>query len=188
MFNLDKIRVVEYLRLDEESVNNYGNLQRVLLPQDNFLGVTANALGSLTFSQVKDIQSRFANPSFDDVLWAFDIFFGSSKHQVLRSSIIDFFYAVNWMVSEVVKSINNENKALAPSEGVDPDLELAGADRLNIFGDLNTLCELGERYSKEPSEIGEWKYNTVFAIMVKDKVEREVKAEYQRIKTERSKQ
>ena len=38
MFNLEKITVLEYLRLDAENLNNYNNLQRVMNSKDVFCG------------------------------------------------------------------------------------------------------------------------------------------------------
>lgn len=184
MFNLKEIKVIEYLRLDENELNNYNNLQKVMLPKDHFNNIKAKGIGDLTFSEVKGLQSSFKEPTFEDVLYAYNLFFGVNKHQFLRSSIIDFFYSSNWITQTLLKTVENEAKALQSSDS-DPDMELAGSGRLAIFGELNTLFDLGERYSKDPTEIGGWKYNTVFSILVHDKVIGEVRREYQRIKSKK---
>lgn len=185
MFNLEKITVLEYLRLDAENLNNYNNLQKVMNAKDVFCGKKARSIGDLTFGEVKGLQSSFKQPSFEDVLTAFNLFFGVSKHQFLRASVIDFFYASNWLTETLIKTVENESKALQSSDA-DPDMELAGSGRLSIFGELNTMFDLGERYGKDPTEISNWKYNTVFSILVHDKVIGEVRREFQRIKSSKT--
>lgn len=185
MFNLNKISVLEYLRLGEADLNNYNNLQKVMNPRDTFIGRKAKGIGELTFSEVKGLQSSFKRPSLEDVLNAYQLFFGVSKHQFLKAPITEFFYSSNWITETLLKTVENESKALQ-SNDADPDMELAGSGRLAIFGELNTMFDLGERYSKDPTEIGGWKYNTVFSILVHDKVIGEVRREFQRIKNSKT--
>lgn len=182
MFNLPKIRVIEFLQLSEEAANAYIRLQKVMKPKGTFAGKTAVPVGQLSFGQVKRMQREFKQPTFEQIINAFKLVYGASKHQVLRSWITDFFYAANHLIKEISATIEKENKAFA-AHNIDQKLKAAGIERLNAFGELNQLFDLAERFGKDPEEIENWKYNKVIAILLRDHMIGQISEEYQRLTT-----
>lgn len=180
MFNLPKIRVIEFLQLTEEAASAYIRLQTVMNPKNEFQNKKAKPIGHLTFGQVKQMQRDFRNPTFEQIIDAFILVFDVTKHQVLRSWITDFFHASNHLIKEISATIEKENKALASDP--DPDMVNAGIERLNVFGELSVLYDLGARYGMDPEEIENWKYNKVLSIMVHDHIVRQIQTEYSEIK------
>src|SRR5690606_21233900 len=148
----------EFLQLPEEAANAYIRLQKVMKPKGVFIEKTAVPIGQLSFGQVKRMQREFKQPTFEQLINAFKLVYGASKHQVLRSWITDFFYASNHLIKEVALTIEKENKAFR-NDDIDKKMKAAGIERLNAFGELNQLFDLAERFGKDPEEIENWKYN-----------------------------
>lgn len=180
VYNLDNIRVIELLKLDKESATPYLQLQDVMNGRGTFNGKEAKQLGELEYGQISQFKKDFAKPTYDTILEAFDLIFSASKHQVLRSRVTDYFYAVNWITEQMLKLIKREEVALIGNP--DPTLEAAGVSRLQKFQELPVLMDLAQRFGKEIEEIEKWKYNKVFAMMYYFKEQREVDEEYHRLK------
>ncbi len=181
MFNLENIRVVHFLRLTEEQLGPYTNLQKVMNPVGEFCGIKAKPLGTLEFGQVKRMLRKMASPTFDDLAETFNLVFGVSKHQLLRAWVTDFFYASNWISQSLMKIVENENKVLGGD--IDPAFLEAGIERLTPLKELPILFDIGRQFGKDPEEIERWKYNKVFAIQAEGKIVGDIQKEYQRIKT-----
>jgi hypothetical protein len=180
MFNLENIRVIHFLRLTEEQLAPYTNLQKIMNPVGEFCGIKAKPLGTLTFGQVKNMERKMAAPTFEDLAETFNLVFGVSKHQLLRAWVTDFFYAVNWIQKSLMKIIENEKKVLGGE--IDAAFIEAGIERLAPLRELPILFDIGRQFGKDPEEIENWKYNKVFAIQAEGKIVGDIQKEYQRIK------
>ena len=84
--------------------------------------------------------------------------------------IIDFY---QWQ-KYVVEELNVRTKREAQLEITDPRLKQAGAERLNIFGELNTKIALAEQFGTTPQEVGGWNYDFVVNILLFNKVRAEI--------------
>lgn len=179
MFNLTNISVKEFFQLNDQEVMSYVELQTIMKSKPIFLNRKAKDLGQLEFGQVAQLKRNISNPTFENLYESFKMVFGTKKMEYLSADIISYFYALNWIRENIISIINKE-KALAPEP--DPDLEMAGVKRLSIFGEMSILINLGQKFSKTPTEIERWKYNLVFAILMYDKVHGEIQKNYMKIK------
>ena len=194
MFNLTHITVKEFFQVDEETSNRYLELQSNMwiylmkLKEEGkdisflnkpFLKYKAKKLGSLSFGNVAQLKRYIANPTYESLLEAFKMVYGVRQNQYLNADVVSFFYALNH-IRESVIAINKKEKQLHSEP--DADLQNAGVERLNRFGEMGTLINLGKQYAKSPAEIEEWKYNLVYAILLYDKVHGEIKKKYDEIK------
>lgn len=180
MFDLENIRVIEYLRLPEEQLQSYMELQKVMNAKDEFCGIKATPLGTLTFGQVAELKVLASQPSFDAMSQMFKMVFNVSKHQMLRAWVTDLFYAANWIQKALLKILENEKKVLGGD--IDPLLIEAGIERLSTLRELPVLFEIGRQFGLDPEVIENWKYNKVFAIQAEGKIIGEVQREYQKLK------
>lgn len=181
MFNLTNISVSDFFQLNEDEVIKYLELQSLMKSKNVFTKRKAKELGYLTFGDVSQLKMDMAAPTFENLADSFKVVFGVKKNDYLKSDVVSFFYALNH-IKESVKELIKKEKALESEP--DPELELAGVNKLNIFGEMATLINLGEKFSKAPTEIETWKYNLVFAILLYDKKKGEVKNKYDELKSE----
>ncbi|SOC79835.1 hypothetical protein SAMN06296241_1372 [Salinimicrobium sediminis] len=186
MFNLDNITVKQFFHLkDENLAQQYlqftlpGN-PFYLKPRGVFAKKEATPLGQLTFGQVANIKHNLSKPSFENIFECFEFVFNVKLETYLRQDVISYFYALNWITSNLKQLVERESKSL----GGDPDdlLDMAGVKRLAAFGELNTLKSIAQQFGKSPEEVENWKYNLVFSLMLHDKVSGEVQTAYNQLK------
>lgn len=181
MFNLTNISVKEFFQLDEDTSLKYVELQSIMKSQDTFLKSRAIPLGQLSFGEVATLKRNIQNPTYESLMDSFKLVFKVKQNQYLNADVVSFFYALNFIREKVIE-LNQKEKVLESE--IEPELEMAGVKSLSVFGEMATLINLGERYSKCPTEIESWKYNLVFAILLYDKKKGEVQQKYQKIKAE----
>ena len=179
MFNLTHITLGSFFHLKEDQAAKYLQLQEVMKTDDVFLRRKAKPLGQLTFGEVSQIKRAFIKPSYENLLECFKIVFKVKESAYLKSDIIQYFYALNWIKAEVLLLMEKE-KMLVPDP--DPDLEMAGVKKLSMFGEMSTLINLAQKFSTSPMVIETWNYNTVFTILLYQKLESEVSKAYNNIK------
>jgi len=178
--DLENITVKELFQLEEETFNKYLKLQELLKPLDNFCGYEAKALSHLEFGQVANLKEYFNEPTDAGILDAFKIVFGVKERQYFAADVVSYFYALNWIKIEVEKLVALEVKMLSGKP--DPLMEMAGADRLQVFKELPILKRLGKEYGQPPQVIETWKYNFIFSLLLLDIVETDVQENYNQLK------
>ncbi|UAB85696.1 hypothetical protein INR75_06690 [Zunongwangia sp. SCSIO 43204] len=186
MFNLDHITVLELFNLkDENKVKAYMNLEaafdknRIHLHAD-FVNRKPSQLGLLSYGQVASLKKYFANPKYETIYKAFDMVFKVKQSTFNGADVVDFLYSLRWLKQEINKIVEREIKMFAGD--LDPVLEEAGINRLTMFGELNSLKELGKQFGIRPKEIADWSYNEVFSLLLHDKVQAEVQKRYNELK------
>lgn len=179
MFNLTNISVKEFFQLNEEDAMQYVELQAIMKSKPIFQKRRAKPLGSLEYGQVAQIKRAIMKPTYKNLLESFKMIFGVSQVQYLSADVINYFYALNWIRESILELMKKE-KALVPDP--DPDLEMAGVNRLQVFAEMAVLIDLGKKFGKAPTEIERWKYNMVYAILLYDKLHGEVQKKYLQIK------
>lgn len=184
MHNLENIRVQDLYMLDEAKFNEYIDLQSVMNGKPVFSNKKATPLENLEFGQVSKLKRITAKPSFEGLMESFRIVFNTNSFQYRKARVVEYFYALNWIKNSVTKIIKRENKALTSEP--DPELKMAGVEKLHKFGEFSTLIDLGKKYGKSPSEIERWKYSLVFSIVFYDKVSNEVEKNYHEIKNRKN--
>ena len=179
MFNLNHIKVKEFFHLKDEDASKYLELQSIMKSEDIFLNYKAKPLGQLTYGQVAQIKRTFKNPDYNSLLECFKLVFKVKEDKYLNSDIVNYFYALNWIKEQVMALVEKE-KMLVPDP--DPDLEMAGVKKLSVFGEMSTLINLAQKFSTSPMVIETWTYNTVYTILLYQKIEGEVRKSYNQIK------
>lgn len=184
IFQLEKITVQEFYSLeDEDLVKKYFTLESIMKVKDDRFGkFKATPLGELGYGQVMDIKDYLHNPTFQSVFECFNIVYGVKLNEYLNMDIVSYFYALKWIKQEVTIIFENRKKVLTPLER-DYYLEMAGAERLNVFGEFATLLTLGRSFGLDPEIIEKWKYNKVFSILAYDKIHGEVQKRYNQLKS-----
>lgn len=133
-------------------------------PKNEINDMQGKAFETLTFNEVSVLKRVIVK----DLQTALDIFFDGLKLEDCR--IIDFY---QWQ-KYVVEELNVRTKREAQLEITDPRLKQAGAERLNIFGELNTKIALAEQFGTTPQKVGGWNYDFVVNILLFNKVRAEI--------------
>ena len=184
MYSIDNITVKDYFELQDSS--EYDMFIDTINPKNSFNGKRCN-VSKLSFDEVEVIKSIFNNPTVNNIKELFIELFRlgdantSANDEFHNTSVFDLFRAKRFLQDWIVKVIEVENIQLS---GIADDklLMINAAERLKAVSHLLTKMRLGEQFSKSPSEIGKWKYNTVFTMLVANKRSNDVQRDYQQIK------
>lgn len=185
IFELNEITVAEFYNLEEEQAEGYLQLSSLVNPKAEFLKKPAKALGTLQYGQVSIIKRSLLKPSLEGLIAVFEMVFGVSGYLQKRANIVEYFYALKWISEEIAAMLQKESKYLSGKP--DPFLEMAGAARLSIFGELPALKMLGTQYGKSPEEVATWSYNLVFSLLYMDNIETDVRDNYNELKNRANK-
>ena len=90
--------------------------------------------------------------------------------------MVKFYHSLNWIKEEIQNVYEREVQSL--SSPPDSKLKDAGIDDLNIFGEMNTLIALGEKFGKAPQEIENWNYEIVFSLILHQKISSDINKRY----------
>lgn len=178
---LDNISVKQLYQLPQEDFQNYMELQDIMRAKPIFNKYKAKKIESLEFGQVAQLKRITLKPTYEGLINAFKMVYGCRTGQYQNANVVDYFYAINHIKQSVTALINKEQRTLVG----EPDMfmEMAGAERLNIFAELNTLVLLGKQFGKSPEEVERWPYSMVFALVLHGKVSGEVQKRYYELKS-----
>ncbi len=180
IFDLENITVKQLYRSSD--FEGYVRLQSFMKSKPKFLNRKAKNLQQLEFGQVSGMKRTMMKPSYDGMAEMFKTVFGVKKNKYENANVIDYLYALNHIKDEMAKLVEKEKKLLKTEP--DRTMDMAGAERLNIFKELNTLIKLGKDFGKSPQEIERWTYATVFSLILHTKISGEVMKRYHQLKRE----
>lgn len=169
---LEKISLSELFLLQNKQFEEYHNVLKHLVPKPIKAKKEIESLTDLTFGEVTLIKMNLKEPSLNSMVEIFKTIFGLSQKDIFKISVIDFYHALNWIKEEIQTIYNRELDNLSSSP--DPKLKEAGIDALNVFGEMNTLIMLGEKFGQPPQDIENWSYNLVFSLMLHQKITADV--------------
>lgn len=178
---MELITAQQLFLLDRDRFDDYHNLLKHLVAKPIIGKRKINSLTELSFGEVALMKLVIQEPRFESIIKIFKVAFGLKKKQVLQLDVISFYHALNWLKEEVRMIYEREAKNL--NAETDSKLKDAGIDRLNIFGEMNTLIALGQKFSKPPQEIENWNYNLVFTLTMHEKISREIQKRFQELNT-----
>lgn len=175
IYDLENISVRKLYELGTFEFEKYMTLQKCMKSKNIFNNVEADKIGGLKFSEVSELKRIFISTTPEGLFRAFEIVFKCNLHTFMKSDVVSFFYAANW-IGEEVNEIFEKEKALAS----EPDFFMieAGVKRLEIFEELPTLLSLAKRFGTTPQKVERWKYNLIFAILYYDKIFEDVQKNY----------
>lgn len=148
---IKNISVKSLFNLPEDRFELYHDILKYLKPMPRLGKRSAKDIETLTFGEVVSIRQGLNDPDADVVIEMFCLVFGIKKTNVLNSNVIDFYHAFNWIKDQIIEINDREQNKL--SSAPDGKLKEAGIEELNVFGELNTLIALGEKFGKSPEEI-----------------------------------
>lgn len=174
MSSLQKISFRQFFQLKNQRFEEYHNVLQYLeaLPLNDKI----ESLTDLTFGEVAGIKLDLKQPTFDNMIDIFKTIFGLSQKEIYKINVIEFYHALNWIKEEIQNIYDREIQNLSFTP--DSKLKDAGIDDLNIFGEMNTLIALGEKFGKAPQEVENWNYNLVFSLMLHQKISTEINKRY----------
>lgn len=187
IFNLKNITVRQLFELDEHEFAKYMTLKDCLKSKNEFDGKKGIEISSLTFAEVSEIKRIFFQPTFEGLFETFERIFKTDRHRFLRSDVISYFYALNYIGESVQKIIKNE-RLLSPDDDEEAFLmKEAGAERLKVFQELPVLLNLARSFGTTVQEVENWKYSLVFSILLHDKIQADVRKKFDELKKSQSK-
>jgi len=125
----------------------------------------------LKFKDVEFIKQTIQEPNDKAVLKCLKIVFGFVDVEKLR--LLEFYQSYNHIVEQIKIILESEkNLHTEPSER----LKNAGIDRMSIFGALNILDDIGQKYGVPPHKVEKWTYGLIFSLSLKAKYEADIKA------------
>lgn len=142
-----------FSRLAPEEAKAYDDVLTYLTP--SAIGHKTAKIFELSFSEVAEIKSHAADGNIEAL---FKIFFGIGKRDFARLRVTDFYKGMNYIKDEL-EGLHKAESLL--SGAPDHELQAAGADKLNRFGDLNLLISIGEQFGTPPQEVEKWEYALV---------------------------
>lgn len=175
---LDKITVNKLFKLSPEGFDEYHNTLKNLVPKPEIKGHQANDIYELSFSEVSWLKTFIKDTSFENFLKAYELVFGISENLFLKADVVEFYHSFNWLQNEILELIEGES---ALSSEPDEKWKDAGIEDLNVFGELNTLITIGEKYGVPPHEVEKWSYNLVFTYALHNKMNSDVNKRYSEI-------
>lgn len=179
--NLKNITVKELFQTDQESFDDYMSLKKLLLMNDDiFSKHKATPLMQLTYGEVGIIKKSVKNITVESIFDIFKLIYKVKLNEFMNADVVDYFYAWKYIEDQIVFIVEKEKKVLASNP--DPMMEIAGAGRLQMFGEAATLINLGRSFSLDPKIIEQWTYGFVFMILAYDKTFGEVQKSYNELK------
>jgi len=132
-------------------------------------GHKAKDFMAISFKNIEFLKDTIQNPNEENILKALKIVFKFKDFENLR--LLDFYKAYNYIV-EQIKTIQESEKHLQsePSQR----LVNAGIERFSIFGSLNILDDIGQRFATPPQKVEKWSYGLIFSLSLKMKYEADV--------------
>jgi hypothetical protein len=175
---VERINVSKLFSLPSDKFEEYHNICQFQKGNNNIKNKTCDGLMSLSWLDVSEIKDYFQSMNVEGIVTALKIVFGLKEKEILHLDIKEFYQAFNWIQDELLKIYKAEKKL---SSKPDSKLKEAGIDDLNIFGDLNSLIAIGEKFATPPHEVEKWNYSLVFSLIYHDKISGEVQKRYDKI-------
>lgn len=175
------LKVKELFSLSADKFQQYYDVLHHLKPKPLKKYNKVKSLTELTFGEVATIKIDIQKPSIENLLSIYKIIFGIEEKDFYKLDTVSFFHSLNWINEQIKEIIDREQKSLASAP--DAKLKEAGIKQMAIFGEMNTLISIAEKFGKTPQEVENWNYNLVFTLMLHQKKSYEINKRYQEILT-----
>jgi hypothetical protein len=179
--DLEDVTLDVYFGLPDASA--YVAILKHLKPRNEFAGSKVN-LERLTYKEIRICTKLVRSGSTVQHLEVlFCTMFNVIPHRFYKARVSEYFAAQNYLLKTLHGLEQREAKLLKSIEDIDTALwEMAGAERLQKFGNLAPLMQLGEIYGLWPFELEKRPYNEILTLLIAHKEKAEVTKEFQRLK------
>lgn len=178
---INNITIYEYFCLEDTS--EYDVFLDFVKPVNMLCNKRCN-LNSISYNEFKVCLAIFNNPVIEDIKDLFCLLFDirgdmnqSADEMFYGENVFTFFRAKKFIHNYLEHSLEREKKAFSGSVDVKL-LEINAAELLSPFESLLTKMTLAEQFSKDPEEIGRWRYTKVFNILSANNAIKEVTRKY----------
>lgn len=178
MNELIDISVKELFTLESNKFDAYNDLLQNLNGKNVAAGKTAKDIYQLPYCSVSSLKGFMQSPSLPGFISVFKLVFDVDEKEFLKMKATEFYYSFNWLQNQIIELVEGEKRLESEP---DENWKLAGIERLNIFGELNTLINIGKQYSKSPQEIEQWTYELVFTLALHNKIDGDINKRYSEI-------
>lgn len=182
MSALDDISVAEYLALSEPMRRPYEAVLKHLKPVNKLAGGEINRT-TITYTRVKKcLKLLQTGKTKKDLEALYCLAFEISSEAFLLASVSEFFAAQNYVLNFFV-NLQKREAALLASVDMDASLwEASGGEKLNKFGNLSPLAQLGGLYGVWPFDLENKPYLEILTLLTYHKTLGEVQKEYSNLK------
>lgn len=172
MSSLKKILFKDLFKLEPQKFQEYHDVLKFLKAIPLKSKKQIESITDLTFGEVAAIKICLQDLKLKNIAEIFKITFELKEKKLLEIDVVQLYHSINWIKKEIEFIYNRELENLTSAS--DSKLKEAGIDDLNIFGEMNTLIALGEKFGKSPQEIENWNYEIVFSLMLHQKISNDV--------------
>ncbi len=175
MTDLENISVGKLFSLQVKEFDAYNDLLTNLNGKNEALGKTGKDIYELPFSSVSHLKNFFQSPTYSGFAYVYNMIFGIEKETFQKMNVIEFYQSFNWLQNEIIELVEGEKRLESKP---DAKWKEAGIEQLGIFGEMNTLIEIGKAYSTPPQEVEKWSYNLVFSLAYYNKISSDINKKY----------
>lgn len=175
---VEKINVSKLFSLPSDKFEEYHSMCQFQKSKNVLRGKVCNTIMSLRFVDVSDIKENFESMNVNGIISSLRLAFGLKENEILHTDVVEFYQAFNWMQEELDRIYKAEKKLNSQPES---KLKEAGINELDIFGNLNSLIAIGEKFATPPHEVEKWSYSLVFSLIYHNKISNEIQKRYDKI-------
>ena len=181
------------MKIQDIKLANYNKLQNTYVydiwidyiqPRPYLQGIKSKDKQDLTFDEVSFLKKYLQKFDFQNFEMFIKIFFHNFEQ--IKITDLYFFDFVAWykfVINEIESIIEIENTI---NYDADPIMKVAGIDKLERFGELNTKIQLGEQFGKLPNEIGQMLWADVVTILMYNAEKSAIEKTYYEIKSKQN--
>lgn len=138
----------------------------------------------MSFKDVKAVMRELGDIStWDKIKDIFETCFGITEDEFWGGKVMEFFEARNYIIQTFNRLIKVEQKLLSSIESKDSILwQQAGGKRLNKYGGILSLNQLGKLYGSYPFDLENKKYEEILLLLTLEKEQGEIQEKYNKLK------
>ncbi len=177
-----------------EQYKNLNGLQRLeydalnsLKHSDTFNGIKLNT-NKMSWSEVKGVMRTLKDfGNWKNVVDIYETCFNITEDVFWQSSILEYFATKPYIAHAFRTLKENELRLLHSGEFNQILWQSAGGKRLDRFGDIIPLKQLGEIYGVYPLELGKKLYQEILSLAIMHKTSNEVQAKFDELRAQSQK-
>jgi len=137
---LENITVLQFFSLPMDELLQQYNLLKMLKQSDTLKDKKADSILMQPYSMIVKLKKYYSNLTPEAMVTMVKMVFGIENEVQMQFKIVEYFPAVNFIVNGLDKIIELEVKRLTsqPKE----ELLMAGVEKMQVYGDLNTIDQL----------------------------------------------
>lgn len=173
------ITIKEYATSTKQSL--YTPLENCV-PKPEF-GVHVMDVKQMSYEDVKAVIRTLRNfKNWNSIKDVFETCFKIDEDAFWSGKILDFFIAKNYIIETFKKLVEREKKLLQSISKDSVLWEAAGGNRLDKYGDVLPLNQLGKIYGIYPFELKDYKYYDILTLLSLEKDQSEVERRFHELK------